>query len=341
VTRRHRGRGSALPAALAIVAVAAIVSASLATLARTEVLLARNREAAARALAAADGCVAEVVSALPAGWRFDALVLGPDGVAGTPDDGDRPAPAGCSAVASTAPGPPDPPRALLRVEATAGEGRRIVDAVVGRAGEAGVPALLWLSDATALLAVQGSLTLSGADASRPAVLCAPLAAPDDPTALDAWLAAHRGPVVVSPPGAAPFRTPPPPLAELATRARDAGAASGGTLVAAGVPPLALTLVAGDLSVATLGHGRGLLFVDGLLDITGTFQFSGVVVASAGIRVASAGRLDVAGAVWLGNGATLTIDGEARIAADAAAVEAADGLLALPRRAVVTSLRDSS
>src|SRR5262249_23127719 len=109
----------------------------------------------------------------------------------------------------------------------------------------------------------------------------------------------------------------------------------------GVPPLALTLVAGDLGVATLGHGRGLLFVDGLLDITGTFQFSGVVVASAGIRVASAGRLDGACAVSLRHGAALTIREEAPDAADAAAVGAADGLLALRRRAVVTSLRASS
>jgi hypothetical protein len=334
-------RASALPAALVIVAVAAIVSASLSTLARTEILLARNRESAAAALAAADGCAAEVVSGLPAGWRFDALVLGPDGMAGTADDGARPAPAGCAAVVSAAPGPLDPARAVLRIEATAGGGRRTVDTVVGRSPEAGVPALLWLSDTAGLDDVHGSLTLSGADAARPASPLAALAAPADPAALDAWLAGRGPSIVVPPPARSPLRVPPPPLTELATRARAAGAAPGGTLVTTGTPPLALTLVTGDLHVASLGRGRGLLFVDGLLDITGTFEFSGVVVASAGIRVASAARLDVAGAVWLGGGATLAIDGEARVAADRAAVEAADGLLPLPRRAIPTSMRDAS
>jgi len=338
--RRSR-RGSALPAALAIVAVAAIASATLSTLARTEILLARNRAAASAALAAADGCAAAVVSELPAGWDFDAIVVGADGVAGTADDGARPAPAGCAATVRAAPGPVDPARAVLRVEATAGEGRRTIDAVVGRAPPAGVPALLWLTDAAALEDVHGSLTLTGTDATRPTAPLAPLAAPFDPAALDAWLAGQAPSVVVSPPARAPLRASPPPLAELAARARAAGAAPGGTLVATGAPPLALTLIAGDLHVTSLGRGQGLLFVDGLLDITGTFEFSGLVVASGGIRVASAARLDVAGAVWLGSGATLAIDGEARVAADGAAVEAADGLLPLPRRAVLTSMRDAS
>jgi len=342
VSRPERSRrGSALPAALAIVVVAAIASATLATLARTEILLARNRAAAAAALAAADGCAAAVVSEIPAGWGFDALVLGPDGVAGTADDGGRPAPAGCAATVRAAPGPVDPARAVLRVDAAAGEGRRTIDAVVGRAPQAGVPALLWLTDTAALADVHGSLTLAGMDAAWLTAPFASLAAPFDPAALDGWLAGQAPSVVVSPPARAPLRVSEPPLAELAARARAAGAAPGGTLVATGAPPLALTLTAGDLHVTSLGRGRGLLFVDGLLDITGTFEFSGLVVASGGIRVASAARLDVAGEVWLGSGATFAIDGEARVAADGAALEVADRLLPLPRRAVLTSMRDAS
>src|SRR5262249_33801743 len=186
----------------------------------------------------------------------------------------------------------------------------------------------------------GSLTLAGMDAAWPTAPFASLAAPFDPAALDGWLAGQAPSVVVSPPARAPLRVSEPPLAELAARARAAGAAPGGTLVATGAPP-ALPLTAGDLHVTSLGRGRGLLFVDGLLDITGTFEFSGLVVASGGIRVASAARLDVAGEVWLGSGAAFAIDGEARVAADGAALEAADGLLPLPRRAVLTSMRDTS
>ena len=338
MTRRHPDRGSALPAALLVVTVAAVAAASLATLARTEVLLARNRVSAVRALSAADGCVASVVSALPAGWGFEALLLGPDGASGTADDGATSAPSGCAAAFRPA---PDPARALLNVEATAGEGRRALDAVVGRAAEPAIPALLWLSEAGTLGDVAGSLTFSGADPVRPGAPRAPIAAPGDPALLDAWLAAHTGGVAVQSPAMAPFRAPAPPLAELATRARAAGALPSGTLVSAGTPPLALTLVTGDLAIGSAASGRGLLFVDGLLDITGTFEFSGVVVASAGIRVASGARLEIAGAVWLGNWATLMVDGDAHVAADGAALDAADGLLRLPRRAVVGGMRDAS
>jgi hypothetical protein len=133
--------------------------------------------------------------------------------------------------------------------------------------------------------------------------------------------------------------PAPPLAELASRLRDAGAASGGTLVPAGVPTLALTLVDGDLVAPAAAHGRGILYVDGRLDIPGTFEFSGVVVASGGIRVAVGARLDVAGTVWLGAVGPLVVEGDARIVASSAALEAADGLLRLPRLARVTGLRD--
>ncbi len=333
-------RGGALPAALVVVAIAGAVSAAVATLARTEVILSRNREAAARALAAADGCLAAVVAELPAGWEFDAAIAGADGSAGTADDGVRPAPAGCAARVRPAPGPAEPPRAVLEVEAVAGGGRRSVEAVVGRVATPGVPALIWLAEAASLGELHGLLTLAGADAAHPAApALAPLAAPLDPAALDAWLAAQAGHVVVSPAGAPPIGVPAPPLAELATRLRAAGAAPGGTLVPAGDPPLALTLLAGDLVVSATARGQGVLFVDGLLDIGGVFEFSGVVVASGGIRVASGARLDVTGAVWLGSGATLVVDGEARVAAHADALAAADGLLRLPRRTRVTGQRD--
>jgi hypothetical protein len=56
-------------------------------------------------------------------------------------------------------------------------------------------------------------------------------------------------------------------------------------------------------------------------------------------VASGGRLDVAGAIWLGASATLVVDGDARVAARASELETADALLALPRLARLSGLRD--
>jgi hypothetical protein len=333
-------RGAALPAALVLVAIAGAVSAAIATLARTEIVLARNREVAARALAAADGCVAAVAADLPAGWEFDDLLAGPDGIAGTADDGARSAPPDCTARVTLAPGPALPSRALVDVEATAAGGRRRVQAVAMRDPVPGVPALLWLADADVLPAVGGTLLLDGSDPGRPDVpACAPLAAPGDPATLDAWLAAQGGRLTVVPGAPAPFRGSAPPLVALAARMRDTGAAPGGTLVPAGLPPLALTLVTGDLTIGTSAVGRGLLLVDGRLDIGGSFEFNGVVVATRGIRVASGARMDVAGAIWLGIGATLDVAGDVRVAARADAVEAADGLLRLPRRAVLAGQRD--
>jgi hypothetical protein len=323
-----------------LVAVAGAVSAAVATLARTEVMLARNREVAAHALAAADGCLAAIIADLPAGWEFDELIAGPDDVAGTADDGARPAPPDCTAQLSPAPGPPLPFRALLDVEATAAGGRRHVHAVATRDPLPGVPALLWLADAASLVNIDGALDLDGADGGRPGVPArAPLAAPADPALLDAWLAAQAGRVAVAPGSPPPFLVSAPPLAALAVRLRAAGAAPGGTLVPAGLPPLALTLVAGDLVTAASALGRGLLFVDGRLDIGGSFEFNGVVVATRGIRVTAGARLDVAGAIWLGAGATLVVAGDARISALADAVDTADGLLRLPRPALLAGLRD--
>ncbi len=337
---RRRPRGAALPAAIALVAVAGAVSAAVATLARTEILLARSRDAAIHALAAADGCLAAVIAELPAGWEFDGLVAGADGIEGTADDGVHGAPPDCVARFSRAPGPAAPVRALLDVQVTAAGGQRRVQAVVARDPGPGVPALLWLGDTPPPAEVEGTLDLDGIDRGRPGEPArSTIAAPANSALLDAWLPTGAGHVTIAPGTPAALTAPAPPLAELAVRARDAGAAPGGTLVPAGPPPLALTLISGDLVAASSLRGRGLLVVDGRLDISGSFEFNGVVVATRGIRVAAGARLGVAGTIWLGAGAPFVVEGEARVSASLDAVEAADALLRLPRRALLAGLRD--
>src|SRR2546423_5067811 len=118
-------RGStALPAALATLAVSAALGAAVAELARIEVVLAEQRRAASVALAACDACAAEAIAALPVGWDFDPLLAGPDGRTGTADDGVLATPAGCTASAGVAPGPARTPRAPPRPQARAGGGGR-------------------------------------------------------------------------------------------------------------------------------------------------------------------------------------------------------------------------
>src|SRR5206468_4437782 len=138
-------------------------TAALADLTRTEVILARFRRAATAALAAADGCLAGLVAATPPGWDFDAALAGPDGVAATPADGTLVAPAGCSATARRPPGAATPARLLVTVDAAAADGRRRLEAIVGRSRAPGVPALLWLGGAPAAGTIAGTLDVDGTD----------------------------------------------------------------------------------------------------------------------------------------------------------------------------------
>lgn len=333
--------GAALPAALVAVAVALGLGSAVADLMHTQAVLARNRRAAARALARADGCLASVVAGLPPGWGFDAELAGPDGLAGTPDDGVLAAPAGCTVVADVAPGPAVPPRTLLAVEGRDGDGRRLLEAVVRRSDAPGVPAVLWL-DTVAPGAVAGTLALDGRDPLAPsapawAAVGAPLAQAD----LDAWIAGNGGRVDVVPPTPAPIAVAGPPIAALVARAAAAGAAPGAVLVATPPATPALALVGGYLTVAAPAHGAGLLVVDGRLDIAAPFTFIGAVVAADGVRVTHGGSLDIAGALWIGAGSLepLAVDGTARVVASAAGLAIADAILPLPRRAVVAGVHD--
>lgn len=345
--RRRGGTrgGAALAAALAALVVSVALVAALAELATTELLIARNRLAAAAALAEADACVAAALASLPPGWDFDALLAGADGVAGTPDDGVLPlAPATCTATAAPAPGPAAPPRALVTVEARARGGRRAVEAIVRRAAEPGMPALLWLATSPAPGAVGGTLALDGGDARDPsAPPWAAVAAPAAVEVLDAWLAGEAG-IVATPATAPPWTAAPPPLTEIERRVRTAAPAAPSALVAApATPPVALTFAPGNLDVTGALRGAGLLFVGGTLAVDGTLDYAGLVIAGGGLRVPSGGRLIVAGALWVGAppaaGPALDVDGQLALGRDRAALDAADHLLDLPRRPVLAGQRD--
>ncbi len=332
-------RGStALPAALAALAVSAVLGAAVAELTRIEVQIARHRRAASVALAAADTCVAETIASLPVAWDFADVLVGADRTAGTADDGVVPAPPGCLATASPPPGPAAPPRVLVGVEARAGGGRRLVEALVGRDPAPAVPALLWLTALPPPGSVAGGVVLEGADPGDPSSAdWAGLAAPEDPATLDRWLADEGAAVTASGRTAPPIGAPPPPLDALRDRLQAAGPAGAESLVSVGSPASVLALVGGDLTVSAALHGAGVLFVEGSLDIQGSLDFTGIVIATGGLRVGPGGSFAVRGAVW--SGPFLTIDGTLSVTHDGAAVAAADGLLPLPRRAVLLGQRD--
>ena len=329
-------RGGALVAALATLAFSAALGAALADLVRTELRLTSERRLTARLLGALDGCVADVVAEIPAGWDTAALLAGADATPGTADDGVLPAPPGCTAVARPAPGGAAPDRVLVRVDARIGAARRHLDALVRRTADAGVGALLWLSAPPEAGAITGVALLDGADATVP---LASLAAPADPETLDAWLAAESLALEISPDTAPPVSASTPPLAELGARVLAAAHAGSEALVSSGAPAVGLTHVA-DLAVDDVRLGAGLLFVDGWLEVRGSLAFQGVVVVTGGLRVAPGATLAVDGGLWLGVGSpTLTVEGVLVLHHDPAAIAAADAVLPLPRRAVVAGARD--
>jgi len=357
VRRRARPgseRGAALAAALVALAVSAALVAGLADIVRTEVILARERRAMTAALAAADACLAQSLAALPVGWDFEPLLLGPDGARATPDDGTLATPTGCSGHAARAPGTPDPPRVLLAIDAVAGDGRRLLEAVIGRDPAPASPALLWATLPPLPDAVTGMMMLEGADVDPEAPDLPGLAAPATPTELDAWVAAEGPHVAPSPRTPAPVKAPLPPLSELATRAEAARPAGAEVLVSQGSPPSppVLALVRGDLVISDARQGSGLLLVEGALDIRGSLDFTGLVVAAGGLRIAEGAALGVVGALWLGEPgvsgvsgaagapvAPMAVAGRLALRQSRAAIVAADGLLALPRRVVLRGLRD--
>ena len=102
-------------------------------------------------------------------------------------------------------------------------------------------------------------------------------------------------------------------------------------------------VMASLGNITENSHAGLLFVDGTLDIRSTLDFTGLVVAAGGLRVRAGGSLTVGGALWVGGTAApaFVVDGTLRLRQSAAALDDADRLLPLPRRAVLVGVKDLS
>jgi hypothetical protein len=325
---------ASLACALLVLVIAGLVAGGVADLARSELVITRHRRTLAAGLAGVDACLAEIVGALPAGWAYDALLRGPDGLAGTIDDGIVPAPPRCRGT--LAPGPLGATRPYLDVTVTLEGGGRRLRALLGHAAEP-APSPLWVADPGVLGPMAGSLVLDGRDPLRPDLPPLPaVVGPADAGALDAWIAATTTTVAPGTPAAA-FH-PPPPLADLAPRLAAVGA-SPVFAPAPSLPPPGYHLVAGDLVVATPGFGAGFLYVDGRLDITADFAFSGIVVARGGLRLDGGSTLTVDGSLWIG-AAPFDLAGDALLRHQRAAVDAIDAIVPLPRRPVVRGVVDS-
>jgi hypothetical protein len=331
--RRDRG-AVALTTALVVLVAASLIGAAVAEIARTELGLTQSRRTFARGLAAADACLARVVSTLPAGWDHANALAGPDGIVGTSDDGVLATPPGCTALLGA--GPLGATRPFLDVAAVVPAGGRRLRAIVARAIPP-VPAVVWTTGVAALGSVAGRLQIDGVDATRPDLSpLAAIASPDDPALVDAWLAGAPGVTLAAATGM-PEYAPAPPLPAVASRLAGQGASP--TFVpSAGAPWPGVYAIGGDLVIATPGAGSGLLYVDGRLDIQADFAFSGVVAARGGVGVATGVSARVAGAIWLGEPG-FALGGDLGVRHDRAALDVADALFPFPRRADVAGLVD--
>ena len=333
MTGRERG-GATLAAALVVLLAGSLLAAALSDVARTDLLVARDRRIATVGFAAADACAARVAALLPAGWDQGEALAGPDGTNGTADDGVRAAPSGC--VATLLAGPLGAVRPFLDVAVTVPGGGRRVRAIVGSAASPS-PAVV-REERAALGLVGGRVDVDGVDPARPDLAPLPaFATSDDPEVADAWVAANAGVSVAGGTPAAEIAPAPPLGAALWSRLVAAGAAPV-FASAATPPPPTLQAIDGAVVVGSPGYGSGVLVVRDRLDIDADFAFSGVVAASGGVRVASGATLRIAGALWLGAPA-LDVAGQLVVRHDRAALDAADALFRLPRRARIVGMVD--
>jgi hypothetical protein len=200
-----------------------------------------------------------------------------------------------------------------------------------------VPAIVWLGGSPFGVG-GGTLELDGTDAADPqAPPFAALAASGSADGIDAWLAAQGAHVAPGPATGSARSATPPPVDAVGQRLAALGAGDPALLPPAGTRPGGLARVTGDLRVDVPFSGAGVLFVGGSLDIHAAFDFTGLVIATGGVRVATGASLRLAGAAW--STGPLQVDGTASVRADHAAIDAVDHQLPLPRLPFVAGVKD--
>ncbi|MBI2360364.1 MAG: hypothetical protein HYV04_15935 [Deltaproteobacteria bacterium] len=100
----------------------------------------------------------------------------------------------------------------------------------------------------------------------------------------------------------------------------------------------ITQIKGNAQISGNVTGYGVLIVDGALDIAGTFEFHGLVIARGDIQVQIAGNAGIYGSLMLGESVTydpqveLDVRGNATIRYNSCDLAAADGWVRLPKLA---------
>jgi hypothetical protein len=356
-------RGTALIAALSIIMILLPLGAYVVLQCRTDLLIERNFRAEVEAFYAAEAGLEHAIAEIDPGQSFDAVLAGPDRIAGTADDGAFP----------FRHGPPSDfasPQLSYDVRATPvagnmlslvsrGTGRygatKVVTALVARSPIVFTPAALYVQGDIRRLDLGGGLLLSGLDhriddpPASPMGTAAPTAALASPDAEAEQDLRRRLPedVAARLPGAggAPSIATSPTFNVQGYADRFAAQSSSvhlsalgetATLGTPGTPQI--SVVDGDAYISGWLHGNGVLVVRGTLDVMGTFEFTGLVVALNGILFEPASNITINGTLWQGPAMDdrLQLRGSGAIGYSSSALTAVDTAFPgiLPHAAVV-------
>lgn len=349
---RTAERGHALITALIATALLLPLGAFAVMQARLDFLVQHHTRAASEALAIAEAGLEQALADCARDPRFDRLSLGPDGRAGTGDDGQYP-----FAIPPPAFFPAAPYRYEVRVAALSADRLEIhargygvlgsvrgVAAAVLRAPVPYLPGAL-ASDAAPLDLLLGpDLHVTGADgdAAHPAVPAVAVRGGEIVDQLLAQLDAAAQARLTGPGGPPSLRAA--ALPEVATlldgAARRAETRTLGGEVSGALGD-GLFVAAGALRLHEVS-GSGILLVDGPLELSGTLTFEGLIAVRGDVRAAADSHLALAGTLLQSTpGRALLLRGSGRIVYDP---RVADRLAAawpglLPARARVTGWRE--
>lgn len=363
-------RGTALAAALCIIIVLLPLGALVALQCRTDLAIRHNLRTEIEAFYVAEAGLEHAVAEIGPGQSFAALLVGPDGVPGTADDGVFPFREGVPA-----PFPRAPYRYEVHVEDAQGAmvrlisqgmgehgASKIVEGVVGRSAFPVTPAALYAErDLSGFDMGTGGFSISGFDhqpqdgsaSSDPGSAVAALSSPSGDT--EASLRQHfwlNDADRLTGAGGTPSISTTTALgveryAAAVTQQGQAVILTGlhGTPPVLGAPSAPqLTVVAGPLDIADSLTGSGVLVVQGMLHVAGSFNFTGLVVAMGGVVSDPASTVAVAGALWCGpsQDERLEFRGHGAVAYSRSALSAVDRAwpALLPHAAMLVAWQES-
>lgn len=320
-------RGTALVVTLSIIMVLLPLGAYLVLQCRTDLMIQRNFRNEVEAFYVAEAGLDHAVADIPPGQSFDDVLAGPDGIAGTADDGLFPFSEGAAGEFPYAPFHYE-----VRVTLTAnnslsilshGTGKdgatKVVGALVSRSPLPFTPAALYVQNNMGRVELgPGTFLLSGLDhrlddtPEKPSGTAAPVPALGSPDGeAESALRNHLPDELAGrflgaggPPSIAV--TPPFDVLALALRLADQpqcarfGAVASGESLEFGTPRVPqISVVSGDVEVPGRLVGNGVLVIQGTLHVGGTFDFTGIVIALGGLVFDPSSNVEIAGAFWHG------------------------------------------